>query len=83
MIDGWLETCCTAQAFLTEDYLAIAMEHTHSGTLAQFVTSKSLGTPGMGLSEDIARSGHPPSSVPHLRVLCWFWVSGMRYGCVS
>ena len=36
------------------------MEHTHSGNLAQYVEAKSLSSPGMGLSEDIARSGNTP-----------------------
>ena len=38
------------------------MEHTHSGNLAQYVAAKSLGSPGMGLSEDIARFGTGPFS---------------------
>jgi hypothetical protein len=41
------------QAFLTPEYLAIAMEHTHSGSLQQYVAAHSQGC--QGLEEAVAR----------------------------
>ena len=62
-----LRTC--TQAFLTPDYLAIAMEHTHSGSLQDYITSNSQGHLGMGgLDEGVAR--YVQLGVPSLHAAC-------------
>ncbi|BDA49460.1 Serine/threonine-protein kinase SAPK2 [Coccomyxa sp. Obi] len=44
------------QAFLTNEYLAIVMEHTPGGNLLDYITNNSPDVPGVGLHEEIARS---------------------------
>ncbi|EIE19071.1 kinase-like protein [Coccomyxa subellipsoidea C-169] len=44
------------QVFLTNQYLAIVMEHTPGGNLLDYITNNSPDVPGVGLHEEIARS---------------------------
>ena len=48
-----MEAGAPAQAFLTPEYLAIAIEHTHSGSLQQYVAAHSVDC--QGLEEAVAR----------------------------
>lgn len=45
----------SAQAFLTNQYLAVVMEHTPGGNLLDYITNNSPDVPGVGLHEEIAR----------------------------
>ncbi len=54
---GNLSDCgaMSAQVFLTNQYLAIVMEHTPGGNLLDYITNNSPDVPGVGLHEEIAR----------------------------
>lgn len=45
----------SAQAFLTNQYLALVMEHMPGGNLLDYITCNSPDVPGVGLHEEIAR----------------------------
>lgn len=45
----------SVQAFLTNQYLAVVMEHTPGGNLLDYITNNSPDVPGVGLHEEIAR----------------------------